>query len=214
MVFLFVLTRILGKLPFMNHTRNTQEPQTEPVPVSRYDLLHPAADWWATPSPTADCPRREGGRLLLNQITATDKSASNYTNTRQYLSTIQDNSHSWHLHSGERCCMRRNVEQVWYLNPISNPNRHYEYGNGLGKAAARQRQGRACRCNSQRGHCKWGVRAFYPAVSSDSGKDGTARVHLQSVTTNPSWGERTLWGRGGGRLFRRGNFSGMTKLIN
>lgn len=131
---------------------------------------------------------------------------------REYLSTIRDNSHLGRLHSGDRCCMWRKLEQVWYLKLISTGIMN------MVMELARQREGDACRCNSHGGHCKWGVHPCYAAVSSDSGKNGTARVHLQSITPPPhtptDLRDETPRGRGEARLFRCGNFSGMTTLIN
>lgn len=80
--------------------------------------------------------------------------------------------------------MWRRVEQVWYLKPISTGIMNMVMG------SARQQEGGACRCNSQRGRCKWGVRACYTAVSFDSRKNCIAPVHLQSITTTPIWGKR------------------------
>lgn len=105
--------------------------------------------------------------------------------TLMWVNTCQQSmiSHSWEevkglpcpwnwlcFLSGDACCTSRKVEQVWYLKPISTGVMNMVMDSG------RQREGGACRCNSQRGHCKWGVHACYTAVSSGSRKNGTSNL--------------------------------------
>lgn len=88
------------------------------------------------------------GDWFLNPDDNQLKSAGNYPRVRECLSTIRDNSHLGHLHSGGRCCMWGELEQVWYLKAISTGVMN------MLMDLARQREGGACRCNSHRGHCK------------------------------------------------------------
>lgn len=132
---------------------------------------------------------------------------------RECLSTIGGNSHPGHLHSGGRCCMRGELEQVWYLKAISTGVMNMVMGSG--EAAGRRRMQMQFAQGPLQMRC---ARPATPQFHLTPERMAEPRVHLQSINPlpppPPHLRDETRRGRGEARLFGCGNFSGMAALIN